>query len=99
MGHRPQRLEALLDLLEGEPGNPLGAELLDVEGGEDGAVAHGPPQAGVVGVSVRAIELAEKAAGETAAGAGRGAALLQREARQREEATFGEQGRSVLALL
>src|SRR3954447_9607399 len=46
--HPVQLGEALLDLLASQCGDPLGAELLDVEGGEHRAVAHRPPQAGLV---------------------------------------------------
>ena len=97
--HPPQRLEALVDLLAAQPRDPLGPELLDVEGGEHGAVAHRPPQVGLVEVAVLAVEVAEEAAGEAVAGAGRVAHLLQREAGQGEEAVLGEERGAVLALL
>ena len=53
LGHPAERLEALVDLGAVEPRDALGAELLDVEGGEDGAVAHRPPQVRLVEVAVR----------------------------------------------
>ena len=46
-----------------------------------------------------AVEVAEEAAGEAVAGAGRVADVLERVAGQREEAVLGEQRRAVLALL
>ena len=46
-----------------------------------------------------AVEVAEEAAGEAVAGAGRVAHVLEREAGQGEEAVLGEQRRAVLALL
>ena len=45
------------------------------------------------------VEVAEEAAGEAVAGAGRVDDLLERVAGQREEAVLGEQRRAVLALL
>src|SRR5256885_8565877 len=49
--HRVQRGEAVLDLPAGQRADPLGAELLDVEGGEHGAATHRPSQAGPVQLS------------------------------------------------
>ena len=99
LGHRAQLLEALVDLLAAQPRDPLGPELLDVEGGEHGAVAHRPPQLGVVELALDAVEVAEEAAGEAVAGAGRVAHVLEREAGQGEEAVLGEERGAVLALL
>src|SRR5215207_11382771 len=82
-GHLAQQLEALVDLLARQAGDPLGAELLDVEGGEHGAVAHRAPQAGVVDRSFVAVDVAEEAAGEAVTGAGRVADVLEREAGKR----------------
>src|SRR3954447_7045963 len=91
--------EAFLNLLAGERCDALGAELLDVEGGEHGAVAHCPSQGGLVEITVNTVEVAKEAAGEAVTGAGRVADVLQREAGQSKEAAFGKEGRPVLALL
>src|SRR6188768_2705872 len=85
VGHRVQLGKALLDLIAGQRGDSLGAELLDVEGGEHGAVSHCAAQAGLVELAVLAVEVADEAAGEAVAGPGRVAHLLQREAGQGEE--------------
>src|SRR6476469_5064424 len=79
--HRVQLGEALLDLLAAERGDPLGAEPLDVEGGEHGAVAHRPAQTGLVELALLAVEVADEAAGEAVASAGRVAHVLERAAR------------------
>src|SRR6201747_2275528 len=71
----PQRLEALVDLLAAEAGDPLGSELLDVEGGEHGAIAPRPPPLRLVEGAALAVEVAEEAAGEAGAGSGRVGAL------------------------
>jgi hypothetical protein len=45
--HGVQFLDASHDLLAGEPLDALGAELLDIEGGEHRGVGHGPTQQAV----------------------------------------------------
>jgi hypothetical protein len=78
--------EALLDLGEGQPGDSLGAELLDVEGGECRAVDDGRAQQLFAQLARRVRgEKADEAPGEGVAGAGRIENFLQRIGGQREE--------------
>ena len=88
------------DLVGREPRHALGAELLDVVRRQRGAVGHRAREEVVVDrlVALRG-DVADEAAGEAVAGAGRVDDLGQRIGGQGEEAVLGEERRAVLALL
>src|SRR4051812_25454270 len=88
--HAPEIGEAVVDLLAREPLYALDPELLDVERRQHRAVGHRAPQRGVVDVAVLRGQVAEEAAGERVAGAGRVDHRLERVGRQGEEALFVE---------
>src|SRR5690606_35961764 len=90
---------ASVDFLARQTCRPLGAELRNVEGSQNRAVAHRTPQVGLAWVGAEAVEVAEKAAGEAVARTGRVAHILKRETGQGEEALGGEEGGTVLTLL
>src|SRR4051794_22359612 len=76
--------DAFGDLVGRQPRDTLGPELLDVVGGQRRAVGHRPAQRALVGVAARG-EIADEAAGERVAGAGRVDDRLQRIGGHREE--------------
>ena len=97
---RCRSAHALGDLVAASGAHALGAELLDVERGQRGAVGHRAHERLVVDVlAAWAAIVADEAARERVAGAGRVDDVLQRIGGQREEALVGEQRRAVLALL
>src|ERR1700753_2336626 len=100
LGHRVKGLDAGGDLVALEAFDPLGAELLDVEGGEDRPLGHRLAQQlaadGLAGVGG---DVADEATGEDVARPGRVDDVLQGIGGQREEALAGDQGGAVLALL
>src|SRR5687767_6527391 len=94
----PERAVTLGGTLPRELLDALHAEPLDGERGTHDAVDERPPQVRVVGVAA-AREVAEEAAGERVARAGRILDLLQREGRRPEGAALGEEHGAVLASL
>ena len=72
LGHRLQFLDARDDLAAGQPLDALGAELLDVEGGEHGGMGHRAAQQ-IVGELLLGVggDVADEPAREGVAGAGR----------------------------
>ena len=100
MRHPPQALIALGDLLSREARHSLGTEVLDVEGGEHGAIGHRAEEDAVVRLEgATAVEVAEEPPREAVAGAGRVAHVLEEEARQGVDALSREQCGSVLTPL
>ena len=95
-----ERGDAGVDLGAPEAADPIGAEVLDVEGGHGRAHHHRLAKLGVAGlVGAEAVEEAEEAAGEAVSRPGRVADLGQGEGGHREGVVAGEQGGAVLAAL
>src|SRR5207244_864756 len=87
--------EAIVDLVEREPLNALGPELLHVEGREHGSVSHGASKDLVVELAFTvSIDIAEEAAGEAVSRPGRVEHGLERIAGERKEHLVGQQSRA-----
>src|SRR5829696_7170071 len=97
--HTAERVEATVDLLARQPGRALAAELLDPERRRGRAKRHGAPQRAVVVSPALGVEIAEQAARERVAGAGRVDHGLEDTPESREDAVLREHHRAVLALL
>src|SRR5690349_14347899 len=85
VGQLLQRVVALVDLLHGQPLQATRAEVLDTEGAHDAAEDHRAAQRRIVGgLSFR--QVAEEAAGEAVAGAGRVGLVFKWVGGRREDA-------------